>query len=95
MPLFGYTNTPKSFCQPILKGNIKGAMKGEIEAFKMTIWGDMVVAIATVGYSFKPKGKNCPYVFPSNAVYFVREKEKRTEDASSFQQNLKQVLTKH
>lgn len=32
MPVFGYTDTPKSFCQPILKGNNKGAMKGEIEA---------------------------------------------------------------
>lgn len=37
MPVFGYTNTPKYFCLPILNGNNKGAMKGEIEAFKMTI----------------------------------------------------------
>lgn len=84
MPLFGYTNATKSFCQPILKGNIKGAMKGEIEAFKMTIWGDMVVAIATVGYSFNPKGKAVPMCFHQTQYTLCKRKRNKQRMLAAF-----------
>lgn len=52
-------------------------MKGEIEAFKITIWGDMVVAIATVGYSFKPKGKAVLMCFHQTQCTLRKRKRNR------------------